>query len=47
MGGFNELINDTTEYEVGEDPFLRWMEGNAHPWKFSDSTLGDQGQGEV
>ena len=47
MGGFNELINDTTEYEVGEDPFLRWMEGNARPWKFSDSTLGDQGQGEV
>ena len=47
MGGFNELINDTTEYEVGKDPFLRWMEGNARPWKFSDSTLGDQGQGEM
>ena len=47
MGGFDELINDTTEYEVGEEPFLRWIEGNAHPWKFSDSTLGDQGQGEM
>ena len=44
MGGFEELVYDTTEYEVGEEPFLRWMEGNAHPWKFSDSTLGDQGQ---
>ena len=47
MGGFQELVDDTTEYEVGEDPFLRWMEGNARPWKFSDSTLGDQGQGEM
>ena len=43
MGGFQELVDDTTEYEVGEEPFLRWMEGNARPWQFSDSTLGDQG----
>ena len=47
MGGFQELVDDITEYEVGEEPFLRWMEGNVRPWKFSDSTLGDQGQGEV
>ena len=47
MGGFEELMNDTTEYEVGEEPFLRWIEGNVRPWKFSDSTLGDQGQGEM
>ena len=44
MGGFDELINDTTEYVVDEEPILRWMEGNARLWKFSDSTLGDQGQ---
>ena len=42
MGGFDELINDTTEYEVGEELFQRWMEGNVRPWKFSDSALGDQ-----
>ena len=45
MGGFNGLISDPTKYEFGEEPFLRWMEGNVRPWKFSDSTLGDQGQG--
>ena len=45
MDGFQELVDDTTEYEVDKEPFLRWMEGNARPWKFSDSTLGDQGLG--
>ena len=47
MGGFEEAINDATEYDVGKETFLRWIEGNVRPWKFSDSTLGDQGKGEV
>ena len=48
MGGFEEVISDILcDYDVGDGRFLRWIEGNARPWKFSDSTLGDQGQGEM
>ena len=48
MGGFEELMRDVFYgYDVGDERFLRWIEGNARPWKFSDSTLGDQVQGEM
>ena len=44
MGGFDELINDImSDFDVGKVRLLRWIEGNARPWQFSDSTLGDQG----
>ena len=48
MGGFEELISDIlSDYDVGDERLLRWIEGNVRPWQFSDSTLGDQGKGEV
>ena len=49
MGGFEELMRDVFyDYDdVGDQRFLRWIEGNARPWKFSDSTLGDRGQSEM
>ena len=46
MGGFEELISDILcDYDIGDERLLRWIEGNACPWKFSDSTLGDHRQG--
>ena len=44
MGGLGELTSlMMRDYDVGEERLLRWIEGNARPWQFSDSTLGDQG----
>ena len=46
MGGFEELISDILcDYDVGDERLLRWIEGNARPWQFSDSTLGNKGRG--
>ena len=45
MGGLEEFLGVIKrDYDVVEEHFLRWIEGNARPWQFSDSTLGDQGQ---
>ena len=48
MGGLDGLRNVMMrDYAAANERFLRWIEGNARPWQFSDSTLGDQGQGEI
>ena len=48
MGGLDGLRNVMMrDYAAASERFLRWIEGNARPWQFSDSTLGDQGQGEI
>ena len=45
MGGLDGLKNVMKgDYGAVDESFLRWIEGNARPWQFSDSTLGDQGQ---
>ena len=44
MGGLDELKDVMKrDYGAADERFLRWIEGNARPWQFSDSTLGDQG----
>ena len=44
MGGLDGLSNVMIrDYATADDFFLRWIEGNARPWQFSDSTLGNQG----
>ena len=46
MGGYEEMLAELVcGYDVGEERFKRWIEGNARPWQFSDNTLGDHGQG--
>ena len=43
LDGLNAVM--TRDYAATNERFLRWLEGNARPWQFSDSTIGDQGQG--
>ena len=44
MGGLTELSVVMTHGNAAADErFMRWFEDNAHPWQFSDSTMGDQG----
>ena len=44
MVGLGELTSLLMrDYDVDEERLLRWIEGDARPWQFSDSTLGDQG----
>ena len=44
MGGLKGLNSIMMrDYDAANEIFLRWIEGNARPWQFSDSTLGDQG----
>ena len=46
MGGLCDVVDDMKfDYETGSARFLRWIEGNARPWNFADSTLGDRVQG--
>ena len=48
MGGFERLLGtNLPRDDVFEESVVRWIEGNARPWHFSDSTLGVQGQGEM
>ena len=48
MGGYEEMLSELVcDYDVGEESFKRWIKGNARPWQFSDSTLGDQCLGEM
>ena len=45
MGGLDGLSAVMPrDYAAADECFLRWNEGNARPWQFSDSTLGDHGQ---
>ena len=45
MGGLDGLSAVMPrDYAAADECFLRWIEGNARPWQFSDSTLGDHGQ---
>ena len=50
MGGLDRLgdvliIDNVLDHDYGaaKEHLLRWIKGNARPWQFSDSTLGDQG----
>ena len=46
MGGLDELAGVIMRgYDVGKERFLRCIKGNVRPWRFSNSTLGDQEQG--
>lgn len=48
MGGIDDLTRVMLlDHEVGKAGFLRWIEGNARPWSFADSTLGDKACDDV
>ena len=46
-GGLNEFSNVMKRGDAANERFLRWIEGNARPWQFSDPTIGDQEYGEI
>jgi len=48
LGGLHHLTEAMMlDYADASAGFLRWIEGNARPWSFADSTMGDKAGDDV